>query len=329
MKDSGHIIRVAAGIDIGGTKCAVSLGFKEGDQIRFIGKKSFATNSVNSWEHTLESICDCINQLLAENPGCRLSSAGIICGGPLDINKGLILSPPNLPGWDNVPIVEYFKGRLGVKTFLQNDANACALAEWRYGAGKGCYNMVFLTFGTGFGAGLILDGRLYSGANCMAGEVGHIRMEKTGPFAYGKSGSLEGFCSGGGIARLAEIKVREKLERGESVSFCQSLDKAGSLDAKIIAEAAFAGDQTAKEIFETSAHYLGMGLSMLIDILNPERIVIGSIFARCYDLLWPETRRTLMNEALSVSLDVCEILPAALGEKIGDYAVMSVALYGD
>jgi glucokinase len=322
-------MKVAAGIDIGGTKCSVSLGFEKDGNITFIGRKSFTTNSVNSWEHALSNICDCIAQLLAENPGCQLSSAGISCGGPLDLNKGLILSPPNLPGWDNVPIVEYFQNKLGVKIFLQNDANACALAEWRYGAGKGCNNMVFLTFGTGLGAGLILDGKLYSGSSGMAGEVGHVRMEKTGPQGYGKAGSFEGFCSGGGIARLAGIMVRKKINRGESISFCGNLDEAGLLDAKIIAEAARAGDMAAKEIFETSAHYLGLGLAMLIDILNPQRIIIGSIFARCYDLLWPETYRTLKSEALSVSLDACKILPAALDEKIGDYAAISVALNCD
>ena len=175
--------------------------------VKIIGKRSFATGLYKSWEEVLNRIISCVKELLNENGSCRLSAAGISCGGPLDIEKGLILSPPNLPGWDKVPIVKYFQNRLGVKTSLLNDANACALAEWRYGAGKGCRNMIFLTFGTGIGAGLILNGRLYSGASGMAGEIGHIRMEKTGPLGYGKKGSLEGFCSGGGIAMLAKVKV--------------------------------------------------------------------------------------------------------------------------
>ena len=124
------------------------------------------------------------------------------------------MCPPNLPDWDNVPLVEMTEKRLGIKTILQNDANACAVAEWKFGAGRGTRNMVFLTFGTGMGAGLILDGRLYSGTNDMAGEVGHIRLAPKGPLGYGKKGSFEGFCSGGGIADLAKQTVLNKLSQG-------------------------------------------------------------------------------------------------------------------
>jgi glucokinase len=318
---------VVAGIDIGGTKCSVVLGHEDNGNIIIIGKRSFPTGLYKSWKEVLNTIISHIGELLKENGICRLIGAGISCGGPLDAEKGLILTPPNLAGWDNVPVVRYFQDRLGVKASLQNDANACALAEWRYGAGKGCRNMVFLTFGTGFGAGLILDGRLYSGANGMAGEVGHIRMEKTGPLGYGKKGSLEGFCSGGGIARLSKSKVLEKLRKGENVAFCPTREMAESLDAKMVAEAAVRGDPAAKEIFRISGHYLGMGLALLIDLLNPERIVIGSIFARSFGLLWPEAEKAVTAEALKISRDACEILPSALGDEIGDYASLSVALY--
>ena len=129
---------------------------------------------------------------------------GITCGGPLDSKKGLIMSPPNLPKWDKIPITKIIEDNFNVPVFLQNDANACALAEWRFGAGKGTNNMIFLTFGTGLGAGLILDGRLYAGTNNLAGEIGHIRLAKDGPLGYDKKGSFEGFCSGAGIARLAK-----------------------------------------------------------------------------------------------------------------------------
>jgi glucokinase len=320
---------VVAGIDIGGTKCSVVLGYEENNGIKIIGRRSFLTHSYKSWKDALNRISYYIEELLNENDGCRLIGAGISCGGPLNIGKGLILSPPNLPGWDKVPIVKYFQKRLSIKTTLQNDANACALAEWRYGAGRGCRNMIFLTFGTGIGAGLILNGRLYSGTNGMAGEIGHIRMEKSGPAGYGKKGSLEGFCSGGGIARLAKIMVPKKLKSGANVAFYQTPEMIESLNAKTIAEAAVKGDPTAKEIFTISGHYLGMGLALLIDILNPERIVIGSIFARSYGLLWPEAKKAMMAEALDISRDACEVLPAALGDEIGDYASISVALYED
>ena len=124
--------------------------------------------------------------------GYNLKRIGISCGGPLDSKKGMIYSPPNLPGWDKCLLQRYLQMKFGVETALQNDANACALAEWLMGAGRGTSNMVFLTFGTGMGGGLILNGRLYSGTNDLGGEVGHIRLAKDGPVGFGKAGSFEG-----------------------------------------------------------------------------------------------------------------------------------------
>jgi glucokinase len=174
---------------------------------------------------------------LAEKGG-TVSGIGISCGGPLDSKRGLILSPPNLPGWDNIPITEYFSSRFHVPVFLQNDANACALAEWRYGAGKGLDDMVFLTFGTGIGAGLILNGKLYEGKQSMAGEAGHWRMASFGPIGYGKAGSFEGFCSGGGIAQLARQKILEQLQMGKKHPLAEKLE---NISAKDVSRFAWGG----------------------------------------------------------------------------------------
>jgi glucokinase len=209
---------------------------------------------------------------------------------------------------------------------LQNDANACALAEWRWGAAKGFGNAVFLTFGTGMGAGLILGGRLYSGTCSMAGEVGHIRLAEDGPEGYGKAGSFEGFCSGGGIARLARSMALERLNAGGKAAFCEGIDDLGRIDARRVAEAARAGDPLAAEVYRISGRFLGRGLSVIIDILNPEVIVIGSIFARCMDLLWPEAQSMLARESLSLSAGACRVLPSMLGETIGDLAALAVAV---
>ena len=209
---------------------------------------------------------------------------------------------------------------------LQNDADACALAEWRMGAGKGCQNMIFLTFGTGMGAGLILNGRLYSGTNNLAGEVGHIRLEKDGPMGYGKRGSFEGFCSGGGIADLGRRRAREALDKGNPPLFCQREEELADVSAKSIAEAMEQGDLLAAEIFDTVGEFLGRGLSLLIDILNPERIVIGSIYARQKEALEKRMMEVIEEEALKASAGVCRILPASLGEQIGDYAAVSVGI---
>ena len=327
------------GIDIGGTKCAVALGeyrkngieFKKGTDsaMTIIDKNIIQTEVQKGPEYTLSMICDCINKLLhSHNLAINdIHSIGISCGGPLDSKAGIILSPPNLIGWDYIPIIEIFEGRFGIKTKIQNDANACALAEWKFGTATEYNNIIFLTFGTGMGAGLILDGRLYSGTNDMAGEIGHIRLADYGPVGYGKAGSFEGFCSGGGIARLARIKVMEKLQMGQKVSFCSSVDQLGKLNAKLVGDAAEAGDELAREIYRISGSFLGKGLAILIDILNPEMIVIGSIFARSESLLREAALEIINRECISHSRNVCKIVPARLGEKLGDYAALAVALY--
>lgn len=235
------------------------------------------------------------------------AGVGISCGGPLDSRRGVIQSPPNLPGWDEVRIVERFQKSFGVPVVLQNDANACAVAEWRWGAGRGTSNMAFLTFGTGLGAGLIIDGKLYSGTTDAAGELGHWRLAADGPEGFGKAGSFEGFCSGGGIARLARM-------RGFRADTAQD-----------VFAAAQAGNAEARDIIQTVAEKLGHGLALLVDILNPEIIVIGSIFTRQRELLWPMAEKILRAEALPGSLAACRVVPAVLGEKIGDYAALALA----
>ena len=200
------------GIDIGGTKCAVVIGDETG---RVLGKERFATTDC---KETLENIFEAAERLGASG----VDAIGISCGGPLDEKNGVILSPPNLPGWDHVEIVSMLKERFGKPTAICNDANAGALAEWKFGAGRGTEHMVFLTCGTGFGAGLILNGRLYSGSCDMAGEIGHIRVTDNGPVGYGKAGSFEGYCSGGGIAQVAKTVALEQLQMGKSCVFCRN-----------------------------------------------------------------------------------------------------------
>lgn len=320
------------GIDIGGTKCAITLGRCKNDpegHLEIIDKIHFPTEIDKGVPFTLNRFVALITEILSKYhlKEADVSSIGISCGGPLDSNKGVILSPPNLIGWDNIPIVAFIEKKFGIRTKIQNDANACALAEWKLGAAKGYKHIIFLTFGTGMGAGLILNGKLYSGTNDMAGEVGHIRLANYGPVGYGKSGSFEGFCSGGGIAQLARLKVSEKLQMGEKVSFCEHLGQLSELNAKIVGDAAQAGDALACEIYQICGEHLGMGLSILIDILNPELIVIGSIFARNQNLLWPAALDVISRESLSFARNACTVVPTQLGEKIGDYAALAVAAY--
>lgn len=309
------------GIDIGGTKCAVTLGNEQGEVLQ---KIYFETTTV---AETIDHIFQAVRELFriaGENP----AAIGISCGGPLDSETGVILSPPNLPGWDEIHIVARLEEEFKVPVFLQNDADACALAEWKFGAGKGTKNMIFCTFGTGLGAGLILNGMLYTGCCDMAGEVGHMRLSEYGPVGYGKAGSFEGFCSGGGIAQIGMSVAREIFQQGKKPSFCESLSELELITAKKVAECAKQGAEDAKEVYRICGRMLGKGLAVLIDILNPERIVLGSVFARSGELLTEEMYRVLQKECLPRALEHCEIVPAGLGESLGDMAALSVAING-
>jgi glucokinase len=328
--DMAGASRVLVGVDIGGTKTAIVAGTVHAEGLRIIDRRALSTEpATRSWRETLDMICAEARALLKERAqGRRPDAVGVSCGGPLDSRSGTLLSPPNLPGWDRVPIVDEMGKALGCPAFLKNDANACALAEWRFGAGRGTRNMVFLTFGTGMGAGLILDGRLYEGTSDLGGEVGHIRLAEDGPVGYGKAGSFEGFCSGGGIARLARAEAEKWLAAGRDVSFCPNADALQSITAKGVGEAAEAGDPLAREVLAATGRYLGRGLSLLMDILNPQRIVIGSIFVRCRSFLQPAMDAEIEAEALPGAARVCDVVPAALGESIGDHACLSVAVDG-
>lgn len=316
------------GFDIGGTKCAAVLGSWEEGTVRILGRKSFPTASYPQPEEAVARLTADGDELLAEAglTAGRLAGTGVSCGNPLDSRRGLILMPPNLLNWKHVEITRLLEEHFQVPSRLQNDANAGALAEWQFGAARGKRNVIFLTFGTGCGAGLILDGRLYVGTNDNAGECGHIRLAPFGPAGYGKTGSMEGFCSGGGLARLGEQIGLAWLQSGRQTALRPYLE-AHSLTAKALAELAAQGDGAAAETFEEAGRQLGKGLAILIDLLNPERIVIGSIFTRCRDLLWKTAEEEIRKECLAASAAVCEVVPAALGEAIGDYAALAAAVY--
>ena len=310
------------GFDIGGTKCAVITAFWNGEEIKILKKEKCETDRSITPVEMIDRLIALADTIIDGEP----DAIGISCGGPLDSKKGVIMNPPNLPGWDNIEIVKQIEAHYGVPTHLQNDANACAVAEWKFGAGKGSDNVIFLTFGTGLGAGLILDGRLYSGTNDNAGEVGHIRLSDFGPVGYGKAGSFEGFCSGGGIGQMGYTKALEMAQMGKYPSYFKPGMTAADVTAKTVADAADAGDETAIEVYRNCGEYLGRGLSILIDILNPQVIVIGSIFGRSHNLLWEHTEKVINKEALALSAKCCKVVPAGLGEKIGDYAAIATAL---
>ena len=314
--------RYYLGLDIGGTKCAVVLGEETDGDIRVLKKERMDTDLSVSPEEMLGRMCESAKRL---SEGYVVEGVGISCGGPLDSKTGRILSPPNLLGWDDVHATEFCSNYLGIKTNLQNDANACGYAEYKFGAGRGSENMIFCTMGTGFGAGLVLNGRLYAGTSDNAGEIGHVRLSAEGPVGYGKRGSVEGYCSGGGIAQLGRIAAPEVLQKGGSTAYCKSVSELDSVSAKSIAIAADNGDETALEVYRECGRQLGRTLSIMIDIINPDTIVIGSVFARSEHLIRQSMQEVIDRECLPGAAGVCKVVPAALGEALGDIAALSVA----
>jgi len=307
---------VYVGFDIGGTKCACVIGQEENGQMHILSREAFVTPK--DQEEAINHLCDLAESMTA---GEEILGIGISSGGPMDADKGELCNPPNLPGWHGLSLTKYAEERLHAPAVLENDANACALAEWRYGAGQGSAIMAFLTFGTGLGAGIVIGGKVLRGVSGNAGEVGHWRLADFGPTGYGKMGAFEGFCSGGGIAQLAYTVGLSYAQRGEAPAYWGK-----EITAKDVALAAKNGDTAALETFDLSAKYLGKGLSLLIDILNPDCIVLGSVYARCEDLFQKEMRRVLAEDTLPGSLSCCRIVPAKLGDSIGDHAALSLAV---
>lgn len=315
------------GIDIGGTKCTVSLGCAGPNGGVQVLQRAPQRPTANLSPQDMLALLAEDAETLMSGVQQRPVGIGISCGSPLDARRGRILSPPNLPGWDDIPVTDYFRQRLGIPAFLCNDANAGALAEWRMGAGQGCRHMVFLTFGTGLGAGLILNGRLYEGASDGAGEVGHIRLAEFGPAGYGKPGSFEGFCSGGGIAQLAQTLLQAEWQRGERPAICPGPEGLAAITARDVELAARRGDRLAGQILAESGRRLGQGLAMLIDLLNPERIVIGGIYARNTEELWSAAQPVVARETLCDNRASCCVVPSLLSEDVGNVAALMVARY--
>jgi glucokinase len=300
------------GLDIGGTKTAAILGNHEGELFL---RSSFPTRPDRGFDDTFSDLLIHAADVLSEavKLGKPAACISVSIGGPMDIEKGIIHSPPNLPLWDDIPLKEMLEARFEMPVHIEHDGNAGALAEWFFGAAKGARNVIFLTMGTGFGGGLILDGRLYRGTTSLAGEVGHIRLADTGPVAFGKAGSWEAFCSGTGIGRLAAHRFPKRWKDGE-------------VTPPVLAKLAESGDADALAVFNEVGRVLGRGLAILLDVLNPEVIVIGSLAVRLGDLVLAPAGQVMEQEALPGAFKACRVVPAALGEKLGDIAALCAAI---
>jgi len=298
------------GFDIGGVKSAAIVGDTAGNAL---AREEFATAGP---DETIRRLVDLGRDL----SGGEAVACGISCGGPLASRSGTILSPPNLPGWDRVPIVRTVRDALGIPAGLENNANASAVAEWRWGLRCEIDDLVFLTCGTGMGAGIVLGGRMVRGKQDLAGEIGHVRLLEDGPVGYGKAGSVEGLTSGRALSALARRRLAEPHEPSHLDRF-----EPEEISDKAVTGTAIDGDPLALEIVREQGEYLGRTCAMLIDILNPQRISLGDNARRLGALLIEPARTAARREALPAAYEACVIDQAALGEAIHDLAALAIA----
>jgi glucokinase len=238
----------------------------------------------------------------------------------MDPVSGVVFEPPNLPGWRDVPLGSLLSAEVGLPVFVENDANAAALAERWAGAGVGVDDLIYVTVSTGIGGGLILGGQLYHGAAGTAGEVGHMVIEPDGPRCNcGRFGCLEALASGPSIAREA----RAAVAAGRPTVLAAIAPQA--LDAAAVARAALDGDPVAREIYARAATALGIGITNLVNLLSPAMVILGGGVTRAGELIFAPVRRIVRQEAFERPGSAVQIVPAALGEDVGAIGAAAVA----
>jgi glucokinase len=313
------------GVDLGGTQIRALLRDAQG---QIVGRAATLTQANDAREAIFGRIVDTIRRAAQDVPWSAIGGIGVGVPGPVNPHTGVILQAPNIPGWDNVPIGDILTARCGVPTQVGNDANLAALGEYTYGAGQGCPNMIYSTISTGIGGGAIVDGKLLVGSRGTAAEFGHQTLVEDGPLCgCGGHGCLEALASGIAIARMG----REAVAAGRAQ---RMLDMAhGSveaIDARIVGDAAVAGDETAVAIIRRAATYIGTGLANVCNILNPELIVLGGGVTHIGALLFDTIRATIAVRGMPVNR-IVRVVPAALGDDVvllGAAALIAGAVSG-
>lgn len=311
---------VLAGIDIGGTKIAVALETAGGDKVAM---RLLSTQSDAGPYAILEDVCRSIEEMLNEKGDCKLVSIGVGSPGPLDIEKGLILSPSNMPDWDRFPVVPLLRERFKVPVLLDNDANAAALGEYIYGAGRGFKNLVYITVSTGIGGGIIINGEIYQGVCHGAGEIGHTVVQPDGGVRCycGTIGCLEAICAGSRIASRA----RERLSKGEPSLIGEIVSGDEEITAKTVLEAARRNDPMATEIWNDACRYLSVGVANIFTLLAPEVVIIGGGMAAAGEMLFEPLRRITPQFVTMIPHEKINVVPAQLGTESGIFGALVLA----
>ncbi len=301
------------GIDVGGTNVKIALVDTKG---KIVYSNSVPTRAEMGYEYTVNNIKQAIYDLLKETKLTTKDIEGIGFGfpGQVDYKAGIVRNAPNIPGWVEVPIAKLIEDEFKIPTRVDNDVRCAALGELNYGAGKGCENLICITVGTGIGSGLILNGKLVRGASNAAGEIGHIKLQMNGgPICgCGDTGCLEAFASGPSIVAMAEDYIRG----GKSTKF-REMASGGQITPYIVCEAAKAGDPVAQRIFTIMGEYIGIGLASVVNLLNPERIIVGGGVADAGEILLTPMAEALKKRAMKIAGAAVEIVPAQLGNTAG------------
>jgi len=300
------------GIDVGGTNIKIALVEPNGS---ITYSNTLPTRTEMGYEYTINNIKQAIKDLMTETKTDKTSIEGIGFGfpGQIDYQKGIVRLAPNIPGWVEVPIAEMIEKEFNIPTRVDNDVRCAALGELNYGAGVGCENLICITVGTGIGSGIIINGKLVRGASNAAGELGHIKLQiNDGPMCgCGDTGCLEAFASGPAIVALAE----EYIKGGKSTKYRELASN--EMTPYIVAEAAKQGDVVAKRIFTKMGEYIGLGLASVVNLLNPEKIIIGGGVADAGEILLGPIKETILKRAMPISGNAVEIVPAKLGNTAG------------
>lgn len=302
------------GIDLGGTFIKTAVVSTDG---KLLERNELPTGSEGGPEAVVDAINSGAKQLLTSlrlTPS-DIAACGIGAPGPLDWLSGTVFTLTNLPGWRDVPLAAMLSERLGIPCFVENDANAACYGEFWRGAGRGAVNMCLLTLGTGLGGGVMVEGALLRGPDGTAGEIGHMIVERNGrPCGCGAQGCLETYGSVTGLVRTA----REGLEGGEASVLRDHCDgNWDKLTGAMVSEAAEAGDAFAREVIRTTGEWLGLGIANLLNLFNPEKIVLAGGMIKAGETLFQPIREMATRTALDVPAARVEIVPAGLGENAG------------
>ena len=310
--------KVVAGIDIGGTNISIAVAETGGE---VVSKHQLPTQSSSGPFSAFDNMSEALEKMLAEEP-FELEAIGVGSPSPIDVRKGLIMSPSNLLEWSEFPIVNLLNDRFGVPVKLENDANAAAVGEYIYGAGRGHRNIFYLTVSTGIGGGIIIDGDLYHGVSTAAGEIGHTIIQPDGiQCNCGSRGCLETICSGVHIAR----RTRERLENGEASILSGMVSDTDSITARTVVDAVRQGDPLATAIWDETCHFLAIGIANVITLVAPEIVIVGGGVAAAGDLLFEQLRERVPHFVSMVPADKIDIVPAQLGTESGLYGAVAIA----